>query len=400
MERFSFVKINALPKGPGVYCFVDAKGKYLYIGKALNIKERVKNHLQNKGFKESQWLNKAEKVGFISTPGEIEALLLEAKLIKELKPAFNVMWRDDKNFFYVMITAEKLPRIYLTHQPLKHSGDGSHLDSGDGSHLDHLDSGNGYLTEKIRNSKLEIRNYCTVGPFVDGRAIKIALRYLRRVFPYYTQKVHPKASCQWCQLGLCPGPDPDPKEYQKNIKKLLQVLQGKKSAAIRTLKKEMEVAAKKQEFEKAAALRDRIFALKRVLENAKIFSRAEKEEKLHPWPGIQKHFRKLFSLSPQTRILRVEAYDISNIQGKMATGSMAVFIKGLPVREQYRHFKIKTKEAPDDFAMMKETVARRLKHPEWAWPDVILVDGGKTQLNAALKELRNFELRCQKLPEG
>ncbi len=363
MRSFSFVtmeNISNLPERPGVYCFVDAKGNYLYIGKALNIQERIKSHLQNKGFKESQWLKVAKKVGFIETQGEIEALLLEAKLIKKLRPSFNVMWRDDKNFFYVAITKEELPKVLITHQL------------------------------KAKNSKLTA-DY--LGPFVDGKALKITLRYLRRIFPFYTQKKHPKVPCQWCQLGLCPGPNPNPKEYKKNIRGLSKVLEGKKSVALKNLEKEMEKAAQKKDFEKAADLRDKIFALQRVLANAKIFSHQEKELYLHPWQNIQRYLKKIFNLKSRNLLERIEAYDISNLQGKMATGSMVVFLKGQPYRQGYRHFKIKSKQTPDDFAMLKEVLSRRFKHSEWQFPDVILIDGGKPQLTAAkqaLKSILNF----------
>lgn len=300
-------KIARLPKSSGVYAF--KKGwKFLYIGKAKNIRERVKNH--------SELLGLAAKVAYIETDSEIEALLLEAKLIKKYQPKYNVVWRDDKNYFYICITKQDFPRLFITHQACPEPA-------------------------------------AKLGPFVDGKALKKTLRILRKVFPYYTQKKHPEGLCPWCHLGLCPGPNPNRKEYKKSIKNLISVLEGKRKVVLKNLKKEMKKASDSQDFEKAAKIRDQITALEKVL----------------------KH--------DNGRFKRIEAYDISNIQGKEATGSMVVFQNGKPAKSQYRRFKIKMAKKPNDVAMLKEVLRRRFKHQEWPCPDLILIDGGKAQLNAA-----------------
>ncbi len=381
MEKFKFItknNIKILPKSPGVYAFKQGreflnaehsrfltKSRFLYIGKASNIRERVKNHFQHPGFRDNLFLNLVQKVGYLKTDSEIEALILEANLIKKYQPKYNVIWRDDKKFFYIGITKENLPRIFITHQPTQ---------------IPPLSKRGG--TRRASPKAIYI------GPFVIGRPLKLTLRFLRRVFPYYTSKTHTKTPCVYCNLGLCPGPDPDIKEYRKNIKYVISVLKGKRKSVLRTLKKEMKFLSSVQDFEKAAKIRDQIRALENVFAHAKIF----KEEKLMPekdWSDIQKILQNL--LKTKKQISRIEAYDVSNIQGKQATGSMVTFVKGMPDKNFYRKFKIKIEEKPNDIAMLKEILSRRLRHIEWPFPDVMLIDGGKAQLNAALQVLKKYQ---------
>jgi len=352
MEKFKYLtkdKFSQLPKSSGVYVF---KNKcFLYIGKATNIKERVKNHFKRSSYRDGLFISQIEKIGYIKTDSEIEALILEANLIKKHQPKYNIVWRDDKNYFYVAITKEELPRIFLTHQ---------------------TKGGANYI-----------------GPFVEGRALKKTLRFLRKVFPYYTVKKHPQGPCLWCHLDLCPGPDPDKKKYQKDIKNLISILNGKSQSVLKKLKREMKNASRKQEFEKAAKIRDQIQSLEKILANAKIFSLPFLEyaltRRLSNYDVEEKTEKKLKKiLKIKKSIERIEAYDISNIQGKEATGSMVVFINGLPNKNFYRKFKIKAAGKPNDTAMIKECLNRRFNHPEWGWPELILIDGGKAQLNAAI----------------
>ncbi len=352
MERFKFLKkeeVSNLPKTSGVYAF-KSKREILYIGKAINIKERVKNHFQKSSFRDNLFIDKVENVGFIKTNSEIAALILEANLIKKYQPKYNIMWRDDKNFFYVGITKQNLPRIFITHQIKK---------------------------EKIKNGKQTV----FIGPFVDGTSLKKTLKILRKIFPYYTVKKHSRLPCTWCHLGLCPGPNPDEKKYKKNIKNLISILKGKSAPVLKSLKKEMKKAAKLQEYEKAAGLRDKIQALQRTISHAKIFE--EIKAKKDKWEKIEKELKKI--LKTKKKILRIEAYDVSNIQGQKATGSMVTFIQGNPEKDFYRRFKIKSIDKPNDIAMIEEVLERRFKHLEWKMPDVILIDGGKAQLNIAIK---------------
>jgi len=381
MEKFKFVakeKISRLPKAPGVYAFKN-KGEILYIGKAANIRERVKNHFQRPTAIWEQLIllrqgfGGQRKIGYIKTKSEIEALIFEANLIKKHLPRYNIVWRDDKNYFFVGVTKEDFPRVFWTHQTKK---------------------------LKIENLKLKID---FIGPFVDGKALKQTLKILRKVFPYRSCKTLPtrKAGtrpCLWYQLSRCPAPCQIQsklareinlavklkKECQSNAKNLMKILQGKKTHVLKNLKEEMKIASKIQDFEGAAKIRDQIEALEKVLAHAKIFE-FQPSPKTN-WPQIQKNLGAI--LKTKKRISRIEAYDISNIQGQEATGSMVTFINGKPDKNFYRRFKIKIFGKPNDLAMIKEVLKRRFAHSEWRSPELILIDGGIAQLNTALK-IRN-----------
>lgn len=224
---------------------------------------------------------------------------------------------------------------------------------------------------------------------MEGKPLKQTLRFLRRIFPYYTAKKHKKNPCTYCHLGLCPGPNPNTKEYKKNIKNLVSVLKGKRKSVLKNLKREMKLASSLQDFEKAARIRDQIKALKKVLAYAKIFGAAKLVSE-KDWQEIQKYLKNF--LKTKKQISKIEAYDISNIQGKQATGSMVTFINGIPDKNFYRKFRIKMTPKPNDIAMIKEILSRRFGHPEWPFPDLILIDGGKAQLNVARSTISNQQL--------
>ncbi len=358
MQKFKFLKrgsVSKLPAAVGVYALAG-KNSILYIGKAVNVKKRVQSHLARRNYKDGLFADEVSRVGYILTDSEIEALLLEAELIKRLKPKYNTVWRDDKNFFYVGISREQCPRVFLTHQ---------------------TDD-----KEKVRY----------IGPFVEGKALKKTLRFLRKIFPYYTVRKHPPRPCTWCHLGLCPGPEPDKKAYQQNINNLTAVLKGRRSSVIKKLRKEMAASSRKQEYEMASSLRDRIASLESVMANAHIIE--EKKEQTLDWKKTERELRKIFRL--KKKIERMEGYDVSNIQGQKATGSMVTFEKGEPNKDLYRKFRIRMEARPNDTAMIKEVLRRRLNHREWKLPEIILIDGGKAQLNAAV-EVRDSLPRAQKL---
>ena len=380
MNQFKFLnrdKINQIPKNSGIYALCNRK-EILYIGKAINIRERVKNHVlrtQQPTYRDGLFINQVKKVGFIETDSEIEALILEASLIKKYQPKYNVVWKDDKNYFFVGITRENYPRVFITHQPNRVSGIGKN---------------------ERKNTKYEIRNTRYVGPFVDGKALKQTLKVLRKVFPYRSCKTLPKGSCLWYQLNRCSAPCliksnlakeinlgmKLKKECQKNIKNLISVLEGKSKTVLKNLQRKMKSASISQNFEKAAEIRDRISALERIMAHAKIFKWLE--ENL-----ATRSLKKILKI--KGKISRIEAYDVSNIQGEEATGSMVVFINGQSEKSQYRKFKIKIGEKPNDVAMIKEILSRRLKHSEWPYPDLILIDGGIAQMNAGLQVLKKYQ---------
>jgi len=377
--RFSNLKLNKiekLPKTAGVYCFKDGK-KILYIGKATSIRERVKNHFHPVKYREAVILpkaklfNRVKQIGYSKTNSEIEALILEANLIKKYQPKYNVVWRDDKNYFYLGVTKEDFPRVFWTHQT------------------------------KLKTDNLKLKTDY-VGPFVDGKSLKATLKSLRKVFPYRSCYKIPNRPCLWYQLNRCPAPcllksstDEDrifimlnkkmKKECQENAKNLMKILKEGKNPVLKDLKREMKFASKKQCFEEAAKIRDQIVALEKILAHSKIFS-PENQYRVNSvmanYYDIEKWFKKILII--KKRVSRIEAYDVSNIQGQEATGSMVTFINGQPDKNFYRRFKIKISGKPDDIAMIKEILSRRFKHSEWPYPDLILIDGGKAQLKAAL----------------
>jgi len=393
MERFRYIdkeNTGEIPRTPGVYAFKNA-GVLLYIGKAGNLRDRVKTHFSQPSYRDNLFVEQVEKIGFVETNSEIEALLLESALIKELNPKYNVLWKDGKNYFFVAITGAEFPRVFLTHQP--------RLDKGEAVAEAKFGLAVGRGGGRSGSDRLPGVTY--TGPFVDGGAIKRTLRILRGVFPYYTgstssrqaAKKHDKKPCQYCHLGLCPGPNPNRAEYAKAIKNLAAVLQGKRTSVMRNLEKEMREASKNQRYERAKDLRDQIQDLGIIFSHAKVFRPAAEKASID-WPAIEMYLQKILGISQ--RISRAEAYDISNIQGKEATGSMPVFIDGKPDKEHYRKFKVRISGKPNDFAMLQEVISRRLAHEEWTYPDLMIIDGGKGQLSAALQAVSKLQTPSSK----
>ena len=348
--EFKFVstsQLQALPILVGVYAFQSKEGILLYIGKAINIKERIKNHFQQPTFKDNIFIPETTKIGFIVTGSEIEALLLEAELIKKYQPKYNTVWRDGKSHNYVFITEEDFPRVFVGRQ------------------------------KQAQSSKCKVQSY--LGPFVDGRALKQALKILRKVFPFRTCRTLPKKPCLYKELGLCEAPcelkvQSAKFKVRKNIKNLIKVLRGQKNSVVKNLQKEMRLASQKQNYEKANELKKQIMALENVFSHSHILK-----------PAITERTKFLQETEELGSLSRIEGYDISNIQGQQATGGLVVFENGQPDKSQYRKFKIKITGQPNDTAMLKEMISRRLKHKEWPLSQVILIDGGKAQLNVALK---------------
>ena len=365
--------MNTIPASPGIYTFKGQDGILLYIGKASNLKTRVKNHFQVPSSRDHLFMDKVESVGILETPSEIEALLLESQLIKRFQPRYNVMWKDDKKYFYVAITKEIFPRVFITHQLPANS------------------------TSKSLETKFPKKSKVSyIGPFVDGKPLKQTLQILRPIFPYYTSKnTHSQVLCSYCHLEMCPGPYPNQKTYQKNIKNLVAILKGKRFSLLKKLGKEMRALSQAQQYEQAREIRDKIQALETVFTNAKVLQHYTPLKGVTNWTASEKWLRK--AVESKKRISRMEAYDISNIQGKEATGSMVVFIDGNPAKQFYRRFKIHITGKANDYAMMKELLSRRISHKEWGFPELILIDGGKGQLSSAIQGLRKGNLVFQNL---
>ncbi len=320
-------KVNPLkiPSVCGVYAFSNKKGEYLYIGKAKNIKKRIKSHQTRKNLFVTDNIKIEEK------DSEFEALILESQLIKKYRPKHNVLWKDDKEYFYLNKTKNKYPRLLINHDKKG------------------------------------------LGPFVKGKELKKALEALRYVFPFYQYKKHPQKKCSFCYLNLCPGPDISLKEYQKNINSIFAIFSGKKKSVLNSFRKEMQRYSLNKEYEKAALVRDKILAIEKIIFEAKIMQKS----------SLEKFFR--------IKEKRIEAYDVSNLQGEKATGAMVVFLGRKSAKHLYRKFKISSNK-PNDTAMLKEVLLRRLQHKEWPLPELILIDGGKAQLNIALKLTKDIKV--------
>ncbi|MFH0739783.1 MAG: UvrB/UvrC motif-containing protein [bacterium] len=381
-EKFKYVglkDVERLPNTTGIYCFarrILGEGGFLYIGKAISIKNRVKNHISQPTFKDNIFVPQTQKIGFVATGSEIEALILEANLIKKYQPKYNTAWRDGKSHNFVFITKEEFPRVFIGHQKKEGVILSGAKDLGRDS------------SASPQNDKLNI-----IGPFIDSGALKQTLRILRRIFPYRTCRILPKKACLYKDLNLCPAPcesysNPIAASLQQSgCGNLIAILQGKKNSVIKNLQKEMQRASKQQDFEKAKAFRDQIFALENVFSHSHILEK-EKFSGALGSANLQA-FQEMLGI--KNKIKRIEGYDISNIHGQEATGSMVVFEGGQANKNEYRKFKIKITGKPNDTAMLKEVISRRLKHKEWPMPQVMLIDGGKAQLNAAIERFMIYD---------
>ncbi len=364
IEKISKNELQKLPSKCGVYFFFSEKNELLYVGKAKNLKERVKTHFKNPSSKDLLFLDEIKKIGYILCENEVEALLKESFFIKNLSPKFNILFRDDKKYFYVGITKENWPRVFITHQP---------------------------VIEKKETSTIFI------GPFTEGKSLKKVLKILRKIFPYRSCKKFPKKPCLYFEIERCPGPCKEKikidkekmKEYQKDIENLILTLEGKKEDILKKLEKEMMEFAKKEKFELAGKRRDQIESLKNIFSH-KIFL----EEILKKEKNQAKDLKEFFSLEKVPQ--RIEGYDISNLGKEMKVGSMIVFEKKrkkfLPQKKEYRRFKIKEVKGQNDYACLEEVLKRRFSHKEWKFPDLLFVDGGKNHLNVAKRVIKEKNL--------
>lgn len=473
-----------MPGSPGVYLMKDARGQIIYVGKAVNLKNRVRSYFRNipkLDGKTKMLVTDVFDLEYFVTGSEQEALILELNLIKRHRPRYNIMLKDDKSYPYLHITAGEWPRLEVTRRYIE--GEGRYF-----------------------------------GPFTDSRSVREVLELLRRIFPFRscTKKLKTvKRPCLEYDMGRCPAPCSGKlsvEEYRKSIEQITLFLEGRQETVVRRLRQEITAAADKMEFERAAQLRDRVFNIEQVIAAQKIAIKARGEldavaysqdgdesfvmvffirggkligrehfvlkrtreqppemvlssfigqfysnaahlpplillealpgdhTVLEEWltlrrgsrvklvvphrgpridlidmvkdnarQGLEHHKLKRLltgtddargALAELAEILklnappqRIEGYDISNIQGQLAVGSMVVFHDGKPESKHYRRFRIKTVEGADDFSMMKEVIGRRFNNAKddnegkWVLPDLILIDGGKGQLSAALEAL-------------
>ncbi|MBY0110530.1 UvrB/UvrC motif-containing protein [Patescibacteria group bacterium] len=356
MER-ALLKELDLPELPGVYLFTVGKGrakKVLYVGKASSLRDRVRSYFDDdliatRGPRVVDVVTKADHVSYETTPTVLEALVREAALIREYHPSGNAMGKDDKSFLYAVITDEEIPRVLAIR--------GKDID------FDHMESGS-------------VKLKATHGPFTSGYQLREALRLIRRIFPFYDTErpvgegnKHIKAKVEFNrQIGHYPS-GMDRKEYLRSIRNVSLFLSGRVKTLKATLEKEMRLAAKEERFEDAATIRRQLFSLDHVQDVSLIREDRDKEVE-----------------GP-----RIEAYDTAHISGTDAIGVMTVVENGLSVKRDYRTFRIRGyggKSLNDDIASLKEILNRRLGHPEWQMPKVIVIDGGKTHKKAAEEVLK------------
>jgi excinuclease ABC subunit C len=349
------LKSSDIPHKPGVYFFQNSLDKILYVGKAVNLNGRLGYYLRDgdQPAKIKQLLKEANSISWEIFGSEAEALIKEAEYIKKHHPKFNVLMRDDKQYLYVGLTKEKYPKVFITHQP---------------------------ATKKA--------NY--IGPFTESGILKSVLKSVRKNFPYCTCKTPHQTACLNAKLGKCPGYcciiNKDLSEYKKNYRKnidsIKKILTGKNKSLAKKLKKEMQKLSKRRNYEEAGKIRDRISSLEKIFAHRHIVKRDQPSD-------TAKSLRALKNILNAKETSRIEAYDIANIQGKFAYGSMVVFSDGEPQKNEYRLFKIKTVENSNDPAMIKEVLERRLNHKEWPMPNIILIDGGRAQLNTVYRALHH-----------
>lgn len=342
--------IKDAPSTPGVYIFKGKKGRVLYVGKAVNLRARLTSYTRP-GWKE-EMIKEAVSLSWQELRSDIEALIRESELIKKFRPYYNIFWRDDKNYLYVAITKEQFPRIFFTHQVIK-------------------------------DQKVEY-----IGPFTEALPVKRVLSLLRRIFPYCTcsSKTKHKRRCVNAEIGKClgyccadiPATPAQIKKYRSHISAIKKILSGKVTSLARQLEKNMRSYASTQRYEQARQARDQLAGLARIFEHSPFLKGEISEERMKALRVLQLLLE--LPSSPE----RIEGYDISHHQGSSTVASMVVFKEGLPDKSQYRKFIIRTVEGIDDFASMKEVLSRRLSHADWEKPDVILIDGGRGQLNSAL----------------
>lgn len=348
--------VKKLPNNPGIYQFYDRNGKLIYVGKSISLKKRVASYFttKNLGPKTSLLVKNIHSIKHIKVFSEFEALLLESDLIRTNKPFFNIIAKDDKSPIYIKISEDDIPLISLNRKE----------------------------TPK--------RGVFIKGPFPSTKVTKEILKMTRKIFPYCHHR-NPKKPCLFVHLGLCSYPQQSEdakREYQETIKKIKKLLSGRSKKLIKELTREMQLASKGQQYEQALVIKRQI----QNLEYLTTVFRTPREFLERPTLVDDLAVLRLKDLKEKLSLKhlpqRVECYDISNLQGKQATGSMVVFKNGQPEKSQYRRFKIKFSEKPNDYLMLKEVLTRRFKNA-WPTPDLIIIDGGKGQLNAAASAVAN-----------
>lgn len=362
LEQFK-KKMKKIPDTPGVYFFLDKRKKVLYIGKATSLRDRMRSYFSpdlaaTRGPIIVAMIERVASIDWRQTDSVLEALILEANLIRTYKPEANTDLKDDKSWNYVVITKENFPRVLLMR----------------GKEL------------ALRELASEFTPLHVFGPFPHGLQLKEALKIIRKIFPYRDNCIpapeqiaagkRPKA-CFNHQVGLCPGVcdgSISKTEYKKTIRRIALLFSGKKLALIKSLERDMKAAAKEEKFEEAGRLRSQLFALNHIQDVSLI-----RDEYRSPSTGL--------GTSSSSRI---EAYDVAHMGGSSHVGVMVVVENGEAQKSEYRKFRIRTATPGDDPGSLREILSRRLGHDEWPMPRIIAVDGSTAQINAAERVLKEY----------
>jgi len=374
-------QIKDFPTGAGLYFMKGPADKVLYIGKAKNLRSRVASYFQpvgelvtSRGPKIAEMLSKVKTVDFLETANEVDAVLQEARLIKDIRPPYNTVLVDDKTFPYLEIsTGEDFPGVYITRRP------------------------------RPRGSRL-------FGPFAGAKDLRAVLVVLQKIFKFRTCKLNiteddPKRKffrpCLLYSIKQCAAPCADridKSEYKKIITDLIKFLRSKRSTILRQLKKQMAETAETFEYEKAAMYRDRIRLIERLDRRGTPDENVQPEVFAADPTEALEQLQKLLQAPQPVRI--IEGIDVANIAGAESVGSLVKFIDGRPFKSGYRRFKIKTVKGIDDYAMIAEVVKRRYKYAsagEELWPDLVLIDGGLGHLHAAEEAFRQMNAPVPKI---
>ena len=366
--------MKTFPTSPGVYLMKDDRGRVIYIGKAVNLRNRAGSYFTKQAAEElrtAKLVLEIKDLDYIVTDSEVDALLLEARLVKDVQPRFNQELKDDKTFPYLEIfIREEFPRVEFTRKP------------------------------RSRGTKL-------YGPFTNAKRLRGAIVVLQQIFQFRTCTLDIKEAderwrwfrpCLLASIHQCTAPCNQRisrDDYRRDIRRLRLFLEGKKDSLFTELRTEMQTAAKELKFEKAARLRDQIKLLENLNLRGDLREHAQPEVfQVDPKRGLL-GLKKVFDLPAVPR--RIEGMDIAHLQGGETVASCVQFIDGLPFKQGYKRFKIRTVDGVDDFASMREVVSRhvrRLQQEGEPFPDLLLIDGGKGQLGAAMAALDSIGVQA------